>query len=123
MKKQIKKSKLVNKQEISNVYKEGKVFLNYPFRIFWNYNDKDQSVKFLISIPKKNFKKAVDRNLIKRQLKEILYKKITPIYLQEKNINIVITYIGLQLIEFNELERKMIATFRKFNLKQFNDEK
>ena len=123
MKKQIKKNTLVNKQDISNLYKEGEVFLNYPFRIIWAQNNAGQGVRFLIAIPKKNFKKAVDRNLIKRRVKEVLKNKILPTHLQEKNINIVITYIGEQMIEFNEIEIKMMATFRKFILKYFDDEK
>ena len=123
MKKQIKKNTLINKQDISSLFKEGKVFLNYPFRIIWAKNNKNQGVKFLIAIPKKNFKKAVNRNLIKRRLKEVLKNKILPTYLHEKDINIVITYIGEQMIEYNELERKMTATFRKFILKNFKHEK
>ena len=99
------------------------MFLNYPFRIIWINKQDFQGVKFLISIPKKNFKRAVDRNLIKRRLKVILMQNILPAYLKEKKIHIIITYIGAQMIEFSELERKMMATIRKFNLKYFDDEK
>ena len=50
-------------------------------------------------------------------------QNILPAYLKEKKIHIFNTYIGAQMIEFNELERKMMATIRKFNLKYFDDEK
>tara|TARA_B110000014_G_C19979071_1_gene506953 strand:- start:354 stop:737 length:384 start_codon:yes stop_codon:yes gene_type:complete len=124
MKKQIKKNlTLISRKDISSVFKDGKVFLNYPFRFIWTERNEKHSIKVLISIPKKNFKKAVERNLIKRQLKEILHKKVINTYLEEKSINLVITYIGDQKIDFNDLENKMMITFRKFILKHFSDEK
>ena len=123
MKKQIKKNvTLISRKDISSVFKDGRVFLSYPFRLIWTERNEKQSIKVLISIPKKNFKKAVERNLIKRQLKEILHKKVINTYLEEKSINLVITYIGDQKIDFNDLENKMTITFRKFILKHFSNE-
>ena len=124
MKKHVKKSfKLINKQDISLIYKQGEVFHDYPFRLIWTNRKENETLKFLISVPKKNFKRAVDRNLIKRQIKEVLNNKIINSYLQEKYINLVITYIGDQKIDFKELDSKMIITFRKFILKHYSDEK
>ena len=71
-----------------------------------------EDTQFLIAVPKKKFKKAVDRNLIRRRLKEV-FTKVLPIYLKEKSISMVITYIGDHLLDFNEAENKMIATFSK----------
>ncbi len=118
-----KNFKLTNKQEISNVYQHGKTFRNFPFRLSWTKRKEEDNFKVLISVPKKKFKKAVDRNLIKRQVREVLYKKIIDPYLQYKHINLVITYIGDQKIDFKELESKMIITFRKFISKHYSDEK
>ena len=122
MKKQIKKNTLANKKDISILFIEGTSFQSYPFRIIWLENKVSEDIQFLIAVPKKKFKKAVDRNLIRRRLKEVFKQKVLPIYLKEKSISIVITYIGDHLLDFNEAENKMIATFSKFNSKYFKDE-
>ena len=63
-----KYTKKINKQDIAIIFKEGKVFYNFPFRLSWTKRSDKDTIKVLISVPKKTFKKAVDRNLIKRQI-------------------------------------------------------
>ena len=43
----------------------------YPFRVLYRTSDlKSDSPQILISVPKRKFKKAVDRNVIKRRTRE-----------------------------------------------------
>ena len=75
MKKSLKKEERINKKEdIAFFFKSGKHLTEFPFRII-HYSKlslagENIPIKFAVSVPKKLFKKAVDRNLLKRQIRE-----------------------------------------------------
>lgn len=65
-----KKEKLCSDLQIRNLFANGQGFFSYPIRtVFLRRND-NEPARFLISVPKKKFKHAVDRNNIKRKLRE-----------------------------------------------------
>ena len=122
MNKQAKKSfTLINKQDISNVFKEGKSINGYPFRLSWICRKDIDSIKVLFSVPKKKFKRAVDRNLIKRQIKELFFNEIMNEHIKKISIDLVISYIGNEKMEFSELRPLIIKTFNKL-IKDINNE-
>lgn len=68
-----KAERLSYKRDIDLLFGKGKSFVAYPFRIIFLLTDKTERsvpVSILISVPKKRFKRAVKRNLIKRQTRE-----------------------------------------------------
>jgi ribonuclease P protein component len=93
----------------------------YPFRVLYLTQDsKYTSPQILVSITKRRFKKAVDRNLLKRRTKEAyrLHKpffhqingKILPQY-------IAFIYIGNTIEPFQKIEKKMINLLQLLNEK------
>ena len=67
-----KKEKLTSKIIIDRLFKEGESTFKYPFRILF-LSDTSYSEPFpqiVISVSKRNFKHAVDRNRIKRLIRE-----------------------------------------------------
>ena len=68
-----KEERLCNIKLIEKLYHTGSSFLVYPFRIIWLSSETNSEfpVQVLISVPKKKFKRAVDRNLLKRRIREI----------------------------------------------------
>jgi ribonuclease P protein component len=83
-----KNERLHGKKNISRLFADGKYF-------FWGHlqvvaiRSKNQNSKaeFGISVPKRNIKKAVDRNLIKRRLKESIRLQKKPLEEHMKNSN------------------------------------
>jgi ribonuclease P protein component len=74
-----KKERLCLKKEIADLFEKGEKWSCYPFRIILNVSkndDQDFSSAILVSVAKKNFRLASDRNKIKRQIRESyrLYK-------------------------------------------------
>lgn len=72
----------------------------------------NQQAKVLFSVSKKRFKKAVDRNLIKRQMRESYrLQKQEILFLQAekpaKSINFSVTYIGKEINEAGLMMKKM----------------
>ena len=64
---------LRKKKLIDRLFADGTSFFIYPFKIFWLSTplENDFPAQILISVTKRHFKHAVDRNRIKRQIREI----------------------------------------------------
>lgn len=66
-----KSERMHSKKDIEELFNEGSYFYLYPFKVFYRFLNKNSVPHaVIISVPKRNFKKAVDRNFIKRQIKE-----------------------------------------------------
>jgi len=113
-----KSEKLKSKILIDKLFKEGKSVSAFPLRLV--YMPIDQNNKTLskagVSVSKRNFKRAVDRNRIKRLIREA-YRLRKPEYLS--NIltphAFMILYIGKEMPTLQELEKKMTVLFDKIS--------
>jgi len=67
-----KPEKLCSQTHIDRLFSEGKSLLSHHFRLIYIETDTPGQplVKVLISVPKKNMKLAVDRNRMKRLIRE-----------------------------------------------------
>ncbi|WP_417264758.1 ribonuclease P protein component [Brumimicrobium sp.] len=72
-----KKYKLCSKTVMASIFEKGKQEKAYPFLLRYLKADLKTDAKFqvVISVPKRKFKKAVDRNRIKRLIREAVRKK------------------------------------------------
>jgi ribonuclease P protein component len=110
-----KEERLCNKRLIDSLFQSGSSFLCYPFKVSWLPSEESQPfpVQILFSVPKKRFKRAVDRNLIKRRMREAyrlhkqqyLYDKLND---ADKNIILSLGYIGKEIAPFELAEKKML---------------
>src|ERR1700761_3183650 len=64
--------RLKSKKVIEELFKKGSSVYLYPFRLIYSTTpvEPQQYPQILVSVPKRNFKKAVDRNRLRRQIKE-----------------------------------------------------
>src|ERR1700709_2705743 len=67
-----KEERLCNKKLIDKLFHNGSSFLCYPFKASWLLVDGAAQfpVQILFSVSKRRYKHAVDRNLIKRRMRE-----------------------------------------------------
>ncbi|MFT5916996.1 MAG: ribonuclease P protein component [Flammeovirgaceae bacterium] len=118
-----KSEKLTHKKDIEALFRGKEAVFVYPFKIPFQPNSTEletepndiKNPKTLISVPKKNFKKAVDRNRIKRQIREIyrLEKSNWLESLPNPPANLAIIFVGKQMEEFAFMEKRLKKALRK----------
>lgn len=113
-----KNERLCSKILIDRLIATGKSFNHSPFRITWlPIAESSTPVKVVISVPKRSFKKAVDRNRLKRQIREVYRNKKQSVYdvLGEKKILVMIVYTAKTKLEFSEIEQKLIEALERLS--------
>ena len=118
-----KSEHLCGEIRVAKLYTEGNAFIAYPIRVVYNITDEKTNarVKVLISVPKKRFKHAVDRNRIKRMLREVyrLNKQEFVMAATEKDLylNIAFNYVADTELEYAEKKKKMQQALTKIRNK------
>lgn len=115
-----KKYRLSSKIEIDNLFKKGKVFISYPFKIhYYIESSKGNNLSFLICVSKSKLRSAVKRNYIKRITRESLRikKNIILNNLEEKKLQLrlAFVYIPNTVLGFNEVNTSVNKVFVKIN--------
>jgi ribonuclease P protein component len=111
-----KNERLCGKKSIDELFMNGQTFHAFPFKIIWlsAVENNGNPARVLISVPKRNFKKAVQRNRVKRLIREVYrkHKSILYVYLlkNETEINIAFIYTGNKVLSYKELDEKIIFT-------------
>lgn len=125
-----KSERLCSKKILGEVFKKGSAtvgtFYLFPFRVLYLLQpdpittaDRPESTvptlpAIVITVPKRTFKRAVDRNLIRRRVREA-YRINKSLYSPEKPLPayIAFLYTAKQIISFEEIEKGMKLALKK----------
>ncbi|MEP1093945.1 MAG: ribonuclease P protein component [Cyclobacteriaceae bacterium] len=111
-----KPEKLTGKKKIEELFRSGSSFYLDTFQVkYQSVSDEEQCHRLLITVPKKNFKRAVDRNLLKRRIREAyrLNKKFLLREDQNEFFYIAFIYLSKNILTFNEIEDQLIACLKR----------
>ena len=112
-----KEEKLKNKRLIEKLFEEGKSLSKFPLRLVYLQleHSSNYPIQVAFSAPKRKFKKAVDRNRIKRLMREAYRKNKHLLHngIEEKHI-IMFTYTDENELKYVEIEEKLILLLKKF---------
>jgi ribonuclease P protein component len=109
--------KLCSLKKIESLYQTGLLIKAYPLRVMYlleeNTPESETSVPFqvLFSAPKRRFKRAHDRNYIKRLMREVLRKNkldlLTALAQNNKKLIFSLTFVADERPNYQLLEQKL----------------
>jgi len=118
-----KEEKLCSQKIIGDIFLSGTSFLCYPLKVVWKYEELLTSypAQVVFSVPKRLFKRAHDRNLLKRQLREVYRHQKQELYqsleVNDRKIAVMIVYIAKEKLEFGQIESAMAKVISKLKKK------
>lgn len=120
-----KSERLSGKKKIGILFQKGRAdlrsFYLFPFRVIYHYavneageRDGAGAAAVLINVSKRQFKRAVDRNLLRRRIREAyrLNKQLLGVA-NSPPTEIAFLYIAKTKATFEEIEKGMKRTLRK----------
>lgn len=113
------KEKLKSRKVLSTLFAEGKSFSVFPVKAFYLPVTDTQAamIQAGVGVSARHFKKAVDRNRIKRLLRECYRLNKTQLHTsalaKEKKMALFFLYIGKEIPAFALLDEKMKTVLTK----------
>ena len=111
-----KEERLSKEKIIQELFEKGSSFYLYPFKVLLKRNPDDSFPvhQVMISVSRRNFKKAVHRNLLKRRIRESfrLNKNLLP---PAPKFLIAYIYTAKEILTFAQIQDRFIKTLNRFD--------
>lgn len=119
-----KEERLKSRKTIDKLFKNGQSFGQFPLRVVWMELDTamgSSPVQFALTVPKKKFKRASDRNRIRRLIREA-YRLQKPYFYdrlpeQLEQLAMMIIYTGREMPDHETIEVAMKQLLRRLSKK------
>ena len=113
-----KAERLCSSTLIDRLFSEGNRQISvFPIRLVWLLADDIEGIQVLISAPKRNFHHAVDRNRIKRQIREFYRTQSAPlketVALKGKGLALAFLFNDNRLWESDKLDQRLSQALEK----------
>jgi ribonuclease P protein component len=107
-----KHDRLKSSLAIEVLYRENQYIVSHPLKCYYSFSEKNENeyaVRVAFAVPKKTFKRAVDRNIIKRRMREayrLNFRTIfeTVIHQNNKQLKLFFIYIGKEMLNYDSIE-------------------
>lgn len=124
-----KGERLCSRKQIKELFEQGKPLLAYPIKLLWKKKEETTTfpVQVVIAVPKRNIRKAVLRNKIKRKLREA-YRKNKYLLndgIVEKQVKCTAAFIftGKEDVSYKDIESKIIQLLLRLKIEYAKDSK
>ena len=104
---------ICSKTDVKDLFEKGRSKIIFPLKYYFLSSNDNNA--FLVSVPKRNFKRATDRNRIKRIMRECLrvaIKENVP-SVDNSKFHIGLIYIGKALPKSSEIDQKIILILQR----------
>ena len=104
---------LRSKTDIDALLERGAVLFRYPIKAYYLDRETPDQVGFsrmMVSVPKRNFKRAVKRNLLKRRVREAW--RLNSGLLGDRQVDILFVYLGREIERYDRIEATLTGILR-----------
>jgi len=97
----------MGRKQIISLLENGAVLFKYPLKVYYKEGEGD----LVVSVPKRNFKRAVKRNLLKRRIREAY--RLNRALLEGHSTDMLIVYLGKEVDTYDKISANVTAIFQK----------
>jgi ribonuclease P protein component len=113
-----KQERICRRNDFDLLFSEGKSFFSYPFRCIFCKKESDEfAVRIAVSVSKKKFKRAVDRNRIKRLMRESYRLEKHTLYNHNQSPpakwDMLIIYTETKILDYQKIKNGMHVLLKK----------
>lgn len=108
-----KEERLHKRKEIQELFEKGSSFHLHPFKVLVMRGHPGSTThKVLISVPSRIFRKAVDRNLLKRRIREAYRTQKHKLPKGDKLV-LGLVYTASEILPYAEIQGKVVLVFAR----------
>lgn len=96
---------LRNRKDIEALLEGGDTLFRYPVKLYYLVREDASAPRMMVSVPKKNFHLAVDRNLLKRRIREAF--RLNRDALGGVPADILFVYQGKEIEEYDIISKRI----------------
>lgn len=112
-----KSRRLRSRKAIGQLFLEGEVLKAFPVKLIYRLggeSEKGSAVQVAVSAPKRNLKKAVDRNRTKRLMREAIRHQMDELEALQVNVQMMFIFLGKAVPSQSEMVQKIGTVIEKF---------
>lgn len=118
-----KAERLAGRSDIGRLFTHGEAFLVYPIKCTYRWTEQGGGVRIMVLVPKRNHKRAVARNLLKRRMREAyrLHKELLAVESVEAGrsvdgVDMAFSYVAKgEPLDYRTVERAMVTILKKMS--------
>lgn len=109
-----KEQRLYLRKDINSLLESGDVLFKYPFKVYYKVGNGCEVNRVMFSVPKKNFKRAVKRNLLKRSQREA-YRHNKFMLESDVKTDLLFVYVSKEIYGYDRIVAKIQEILEKLN--------
>ena len=120
--------RLKSAKKIQSLFVTGKSLFKFPVKLAYRVEIPDQGaraeIKAAFSVPKKRIKKAVDRNKVKRRMREAYRLNKMVLWDEVKNeeisVSLMWVYVSDEILEYSNIEKAIKDLIKQLKVKELS---